>query len=203
MASFDWPELLTEWNQELLKCSKVVDALPPEIVRAGWLGSPSATERQIQETEARLDVALPPSYREFLAVTNGWLTTGNWVGKVWSATEVEWYRVRHQEDAIDAWLTGASEGGVPYPVPDDEYFIYGEKQDTASVRLEYLQTSLELTEESGTEVYLLNPQIVTPEGEWEAWFLAHWLPGARRYRSFWDLMHGEYRSFLAARGYRC
>src|SRR4051794_3002121 len=124
MASFDWQGLLTEWNQELLKCSKVVDTLPPEIVRASWLGSPSAAEQQIQETEARLGVALPPSYREFLAVTNGWLTTGNWVGKVWSAAEVEWYRVRHQ-DAIDAWLEGVSSQGDPYPVPEDEYFIYG------------------------------------------------------------------------------
>ncbi|MFF1643814.1 hypothetical protein [Streptomyces sp. NPDC058240] len=24
---------------------------------------------------------------------------------------------------------------------------------------------------------------------------AHWLPGAVRYRSFWDLMNDEYRSF--------
>jgi hypothetical protein len=135
-------------------------------------------------------------------VSNGWLNTGSWVGKVWSTEEIAWYRTRHQ-DAIDAWLVGPSEHGGPYPVSDEEYFVYGETQDTVSVRFEYLQTSLELTEESGTEVYLLNPLVVTPDGEWEAWFLAHWLPGAMRYRSFWDLMQGEYQLFLNGRGYRC
>ena len=48
-------------------------------------------------------------------------------------------------------------------------------------------------------MYLLNPMVVTPEGEWEAWMFAHWLPGARRYRSFWELMGGEYRMFLRVR----
>ncbi|MER6977287.1 hypothetical protein [Streptomyces carpinensis] len=46
-----------------------------------------------------------------------------------------------------------------------------------------------------TDVYLLNPCVVTSDGEWEAWYLAHWLPGAVRYRSFWDLMNDEYKSF--------
>lgn len=41
-------------------------------------------------------------------------------------------------------------------------------------------------------IYVLNPQIVTPEGEWEAWLFADWLPGAARYRSFQDLMQAEY-----------
>ncbi len=47
-------------------------------------------------------------------------------------------------------------------------------------------TALEISdhEVSGSAVYLLTPQIITPEGEWEAWFFAHWIPGAERYRSF-------------------
>ena len=35
-----------------------------------------------------------------------------------------------------------------------------------------------------------------PEGEWEARYVASWMPGARRYRSFWELMLGPYRSFV-------
>lgn len=46
-----------------------------------------------------------------------------------------------------------------------------------------------------SDVYLLNPRVVTPDGEWEAWYFAHWLPGAVRYRSFWDLMNDEYHNF--------
>ena len=48
---------------------------------------------------------------------------------------------------------------------------------------------------SDSAIYLLNPKVVTPDGEWEAWFFANWLPGAARYRSFVELMQAEYRSF--------
>jgi hypothetical protein len=44
-------------------------------------------------------------------------------------------------------------------------------------------------------VCLLNPQAITRDGEWEAWFFANWLPGARRYRSFEELMRAEYNQF--------
>lgn len=37
-------------------------------------------------------------------------------------------------------------------------------------------------------VYLLNPQVLTEDGEWEAWSFAAWLPGAVRFPSFWDLI---------------
>jgi hypothetical protein len=38
--------------------------------------------------------------------------------------------------------------------------------------------------------YLLIPRVVT-DGEWEAWHLANFLPGASRFRSFADLMSDE------------
>jgi proline dehydrogenase len=33
--------------------------------------------------------------------------------------------------------------------------------------------------------------VVWPDGEWETWFFANWLPGATRYRSFADWMQHE------------
>jgi hypothetical protein len=41
-------------------------------------------------------------------------------------------------------------------------------------------------------VYLLNPQVVSEDGEWDAWFFANWLPGATRYRSFAEMILKEY-----------
>jgi hypothetical protein len=79
-------------------------------------------------------------------------------------------------------------------VPDEEYFVYGDRQ--AAQRDEYLQTALEISEDTGDGVCLLNSKVVFPDGEWEAWFFAHWIPGAHRYRSFWDLMQAERESFL-------
>jgi hypothetical protein len=38
--------------------------------------------------------------------------------------------------------------------------------------------------------------VVWPDGEWEAWFFANWLPGATRYRSFADWMRQELDQLL-------
>jgi len=111
---------------------------------------------------------LPSSYKSFLSVTNGWRCTGPFIKDVWSTEEIDWYRVRHQ-DLIDAWLEGT---GTAYPdkppVPDDEYFVYGDDQDTTTMRDEYLQTALQVSEIGDDAVYFLNSQIIAPNDEWEA-----------------------------------
>ncbi len=199
MAIFNWKDLMTQWNQELLADEEIRAELPPEVIASGWLGYPGATEEQLAQLEERLGTPLPPSYREFLQFTNGWRDTGHFIPAIWSTEEVEWFAVRNQ-DAIDGWLEGERyDGNEPLPVPDDEYLAYGEDgagEDT--FRSEYLQTTLEISdrEVAGTAVYLLNPQIITPEGEWEAWFFAHWIPGATRFRSFWEMMQRERKMFL-------
>jgi hypothetical protein len=38
-----------------------------------WLGYPGATESQIVAAETRLGKIFPPDYRQFLALSNGWL----------------------------------------------------------------------------------------------------------------------------------
>lgn len=193
MTRFNWQDLMTAWNQDLLADEDIQAGLPPEVLAAGWLGYPGATEEQIQQLEERLGTPLAPSYRAFLRFSNGWRATGHFIPALWSTEEVEWFAVRNQE-TIDAWQ--ATTGDLP-PEPDEDYFDYGEEGAGDGFRLEHLQAALEISdqERAGTAVYLLNPQIVTPEGEWEAWFFAHWIPGATRYRSFWELMQHEYRSF--------
>ncbi|WP_329450816.1 hypothetical protein OG894_12620 [Streptomyces sp. NBC_01724] len=86
--------------------------------------------------------------------------------------------------------------GAGARVADEEYFVYGEAQAPFLLRPEYVPHTLKISHTpEATEVYLLNPCVVTADGEWEAWFVAHWLPGAVRYQSFWDLMNDEYRRF--------
>lgn len=72
----------------------------------------------------------------------------------------------------------------------------GDGQDPVLFCVEYLQSMLEISEEGDSAIYLLNPNVVTPGGEWEAWFFANWLPGANRYRSFWEMMQAEHQAFL-------
>jgi hypothetical protein len=77
-------------------------------------------------------------------------------------------------------------------VPDELYFVYGLEQDSIHYRGEYVPDTL-LAGYWDDGVALLNPHVSTAEGEWEAWYLAPWLPGANRYRSFWDLAMDQLR----------
>ncbi len=199
MPKYDWKPFLLEFSRDILADEDMRSSLPGEVVASGWLGFPGATENELAEAEARLGVKLPPSYREFLSVTNGWVGMGAFIERMWSASEIEWYRVRNQQ-AIDAWTMGMGlgQGGaiVEPTVPDRDYFVYGEGQDSAYLRTEYLSSALEISDWGDSAILLLNPRIVTPDGEWEAWFHASWLPGANRYRSFWEMMHEEHAAFL-------
>jgi hypothetical protein len=195
MTVFNWKDLLTEWNQQLLEDQDILKHLPAEVIASGWLGYPGATEEQLTQLEQRLGAILPPSYREFLKFTNGWRDIGHFIPAIWSTKDVEWFAVRHQY-VIDVWTRGSEDRP---PIPDEKYLDYGEDgADEAAFRAEYLQAALEISdrERAGTAIYLLNPQIVTTEGEWEAWFFAHWIPGAHRYRSFWEMMQQEHKMFL-------
>lgn len=197
MANFDWHELLTQWSRELIAANEFIENIPPEIIASGWLGYPGATENQINQAETRLGTKLPPSYREFLKVTNGWRQLNSFIYKLWSTDEIEWLVVRHRNDLINPWLEGyTSNGSASMTMSDEEYLVYGEEQDQAIMRVEYLQTALEISDTGDAAILLLNPQILTTEGEWEAWFFTSWLPGAKRYPSFWEMMQSEHQSFL-------
>lgn len=191
MPTFPWKELLTEWNKELLEDVEFIESLPTEVVASGWLGYPGATETEIAEAEARLGRRLPPSCREFFQLTNGWRKTP-FVGKVWSTREIDWFFVRNQQ-WIDSYLSKYADSSS---ISDEAYFVYGDAQRDPTIRVEYLQNTLEISDKGDSVIYLLNPQVITDEGEWEAWFFADWLPGAKRYRSFWDLMEGEYAEWI-------
>jgi hypothetical protein len=53
-------------------------------------------------------------------------------------------------------------------VPDDQYFVYGDKQDPIWWRGRYLLDGLQPSEYMDGSMYLLNPSVVFEGGEWEA-----------------------------------
>ncbi|NEP09895.1 MAG: SMI1/KNR4 family protein [Symploca sp. SIO2C1] len=204
MSSFNWEGFLRQWSQELLNSKRNdQEKLPLEVIESGWLGYPGATEEQITYAETRLGTILLPSYREFLKVSNGWRQTTPFIDKLWSTEDIEWFAVRHQ-----AWINAFIEryrdnrvngrdASLQNPlISNAEYFVYGEAQDCSKLRLEYVQTALEITDKGDSVIYLLNPQVITEDGEWEAWFFGDWLPGADRYKSFQQMMQAEYQNFL-------
>jgi SMI1 / KNR4 family (SUKH-1) len=181
---FAWRPFLEQWGrQSVLNAPEYGEELPESVVASGWVGSPGATEEQLQAAEQRLGRRLPPSYRQFLHLTNGWrpipgepLLPTEQVDLFW-IKEPDWAEA--QVDDWDADLTEA------------EHRVYGEQQDVISYRRAYLLTVLQIGEAQDGYVYLLNPEVVTPAGEWEAWLLGNKFPGVRRWPSFWEMMHAE------------
>jgi hypothetical protein len=204
MSGFNWDDFLQHWNDELLKfdLTESID-ITTDANQPLWLGFKGATESEVVEAETRLGTRFTNSYRSFLKASNGWQVTTPFIRRLWSTFEVEWFSARHQ-DWIDRYIdryrrTAGLElnGYLEWPtVPDEEYFVYGDEQDCRSFRVEYLQTALEISSVGESAIYLLNPAIVNANGEWEAWFLADWLPGADRYPSFQALMEAEYENSL-------
>lgn len=191
--SYAWRDLLQCWSDEwldpILHEQERAEPFPDEVRRARWLGAAGATEGEVSALEDRLGVMLPASYRQFLLTSDGWLNTSHAIERILPVEEVGWARDL-DPDLVTGW------DDADFRVDDEEYFVYGEDQDPAAIRPEYLPHTLKISHTpEATDVYLLNPCVVTEDGEWEAWYLAHRLPGAVRCRSFWDLMNDEYRSF--------
>jgi len=181
----DWKRILTNWSAQLMQSSLAATIdLPTE--SPDWLGFKPATKREIQDLEQRLGVTLPASYREFLRLSNGWRRTTPFVSRIRPTEEVDWFHVENEH-----WVEVFSQHGCQKP--DEEYYVYG-PQGAADHRAEHMASLLQISDvEDG--VYLLNPMAVTPDGEWEAWFFANWVPGAVRFPSFAHLMLHEYASF--------
>jgi len=188
-----WADLMSRWNM-LIFNSKIKAQLDVDIITRGWLGHDGSDPKSLQKLESRLSKPLPPSYRSFLEFSDGWdcfLTP--FISELWSTENVDWFSTRHS-DWIDAWSTY-----IDYPshlpsIPDEDYFKYGDEMDELLFRAEYLTTAVEISPEGDSAILLLNPQIVFEDGEWEAWFLANWLPGVYRYRSFRLLMLDAFKN---------
>ncbi len=185
MSSFNWDVLLKKFSRKLIEERDEEDwELTPDMVKSGWLGYPAASEAEIVEAETRLNTQFPPSYRAFLAVSNGWRNSDWTEMHLYSTAEIDWFTSRNQQ-WIDAWLSNADD----LTVSDEKYFVYGADQNCVHLRREYLSTALEVSSDSGDgDVFLLIPEVVSETGEWEAWHFGNKLPGANRYRSFYELM---------------
>lgn len=198
MAGFDWAGFLEAWSHDVLtmlrEATVPLEAEEQAVLARGTLASPGATDAEIQALELALGCTLPPSYKAFLAVSNGWMQVAMDAedGTLWSTRDVRWFRDQ-DPDWIDAYTIGYDD--LPEP-PDEVYFVYDETQDPVHLRRGYLKDCLAVSAAIDSSIYLLNPRVRSEHGEWEAWYFANWLPGANRYRSFQDLMVAERQRVL-------
>ena len=151
--------------------------------RSARLGEPGAAEDEIEAAERRLGVRLPPSYRAFLAESNGFYL-GSSIERLDGAGELEWFR-----DSCLDWI-------VAYEIGKDispEEHLRHRTDNTFRFRYAHLRSCLQISEAGDSAVLLLNPEVVDSDEEWEAWFFANWLPGAAIHGSFRELLENELR----------
>jgi hypothetical protein len=141
------------------------------------------------KAESRLKAKLPPSYRAFLAVSNGWRNASLEVPILRPIEKTRWFNREHRE-WVQAYMDPMQGTEAILPAERD-YFNYAEG-DTVNFDVKHLAQTLCISEVGDSAVLLLNPMVIWPDGEWEAWLFANWLPGARRYRSFADWMRHEF-----------
>ncbi|WP_051760508.1 SMI1/KNR4 family protein [Herbidospora cretacea] len=137
------------------------------------LGSTPASEAEIRRQEQRLGRRLPPSYREFLQVSEGWDVHALPCVHLLPITAIGWLR------DVDPHLANYG-NATPKPGSTEIHDL--------------LAHTMQISENVEGQVYLLNPHVVTADGEWEAWYLDT-LEGfdGKRFRSFRDLMEDAFR----------
>lgn len=191
MTNYNWQNRIREWSLKRIEALEEYEEekLPQEVIESVWFGYPGATEEQIREAETRLNVNFPLSYREFLKVSNGLrsLVEDEVYGINFYCTEEVTWLATYEQEIIDLFT---QEDEIP--VSDEEYFVYGESHNPYTYRSEYFQNLLDVGGSIYTYNYYfsLNPQIVSDDGEWEAWWFETISPpySVHRFPSFSKMM---------------
>lgn len=192
MTADSWRPLLHGLSRNIVSDPDLMPRVTAAELEAGFVGREGAAPHEVAEAERRLGTSLPRSYREFLLASNGWGVLSHAIWRLWSTAELEWFKTRNQR-WIDIWTKPRRDGRPRPDVPDEDYFVYGPSQESYNIRERYLPSMLEISDKGDAAVLLLNPEVVSQDGEWEAWFFASWLNGAMRFPSFADLMQYHVR----------
>ncbi len=184
-TAFDWRSFLLRWSGEW------ADSLPDDEIRdeddkaarrARWLGFPPASEKRIVAMETRLGRRMPPSYREFLKVTDGWRHAGGFVWLLAGTEDAHWHN--DESGLADMFEEHLDEDAGP------------EERREADV----WRRGLQLDVESDVTHVLLDPEDVGEDGEWAVYTWASWrAEPPERHADFREFMQDMYREFHSLR----
>ncbi|WP_406277593.1 SMI1/KNR4 family protein [Embleya sp. NBC_00896] len=187
MAIDDWTAFLRTWSDEWV-AARTDDHYDP--VPGDWLGFEAAAEEEIAAAERRLGLRFPPSYRAFLAASNGWRHAGS-VDEMCSTRTVGFFR--DMSDFVCEMLDEYEQQELAEDTdPDDPAGDDAERIHAAGKWKRAVQVSLE----GDLTWFVLDPGDVGPDGEWAAYRYASWwgdIP--KRHESFADLMYSMFQSF--------
>ncbi|MFD8206702.1 SMI1/KNR4 family protein [Streptomyces sp. NPDC059695] len=176
--SFNWHDFLRRWQDEW------VPHPDAEGEESGIpLGEPGADAAAIVAAEKRLGVRLPPSYREFLAVSDGWVVEQPAaIHRLGGAADIQWFGDPHAMTALYEERLGEEPSA-------EEVLLAG-----------MWRRALRLETESDASHALLDPGDLDEDGEWALYVYKGWsgeVPD--RHPSFRAYMEAMYRGFHAER----
>ncbi|KOV94990.1 cell wall assembly protein [Streptomyces sp. NRRL B-1140] len=186
-TAFDWRSFLLRWSGEW------ADSLPEDETRtaddeaalqARWLGFPPASEERIAAMEQRLGRRMPPSYREFLAVTDGWRHAGGFVWLLAGTESARWH-----DDASGLACTF-------------EEYLDEDAEPEERREADIWRRGLQLDVESDATYVLMDPEDVDEDGEWAVYTWASWrAEPPERHAGFAAFMLDVYREFHSLRSH--
>jgi len=189
-SHFDWRQAIDDYSNKDIPKDYQIDYNPEYferpsqgltlISKSGKLtASEGVTDKEIDEVQKRLNVTLPPSYINYLKVSNG-LLLPTYFFDLLPIEDIDFFETLEPE-WVEIWTDNEDD------MEDEKYNIYGIDQDPVWIRNSYLKDALQISNTLEGEVLLLNPKIKFGE-EWEAWHFGNHIPGAYRYRSFAEMM---------------
>jgi SMI1 / KNR4 family (SUKH-1) len=178
-------DVFSQLNTVLLQSEEWRNDLTEDCISTGWCGSPPATAGEISGAEARLGIRFPHSYRVFLTISNGWRPFNSSIERLLPVQEVQYFKIADPEKLVTLQRSYDETN-----ITDKEYRDYEDSKHMEALRHRYYPESLLVSKPWGVEddMVLLNPQIISDEGEWEVIFFANWIPGNQRYRSFFEFV---------------
>ncbi|MGW0832063.1 SMI1/KNR4 family protein [Streptomyces prunicolor] len=187
-TAFDWWTFLLRWSEEW------ADSLPDDEARGEAdeaarrtrrLGFPPASAERIAAMEERLGRRMPPSYREFLEVSDGWRHAGGFVTLLAGTEDARWH---------------TNESGLA-----DEFEEYLDEDSSPEERrqADLWRRALQLDVESDVTYILMDPEDVDEDGEWAVYTWASWrAEPPERHANFREFMRDMHREFHRLRAHR-
>ncbi|WP_344629913.1 SMI1/KNR4 family protein [Streptomyces glaucosporus] len=187
-TAFDWRSFLRGWSGEWadsLTGGEVRDEDDEAARQARWLGFPPAPKERIAAMEERLGRRMPPSYREFLKVSDGWRHAGGFVRLLAGTEDARWHE--NESELADMAEEHLDEDAGP------------EERWEADI----WRRGLQLDVESDSVHVLMDPEDVDEDGEWAVYTWASWRAAPpERHANFLEFMREMHREFHSLRAHR-
>ncbi len=140
-------------------------------VKTKWLGTTAASDKEISNTEKRLNIKLPYDYIEFLKITNGFPQTSSISCSFLPVEKIDYLQTL-EEDLVEIW----------------------NENDVLKEVGEALTKAILIGGLNEEQQFLLIPPN-RKSGKWAYWKFASWIPGEEVYPSLMDYFKSDL-SFL-------